>query len=1019
MRSSTHIQDLWDAGGPFIGDNRPCTRVTVEPDWFLNATGKSWGASNKGPFRWFQREDNSQVEVELPNVKSVNWERSTDQIVATANIEVYNQRMIPLDTEDVPDVLGDPGHYWAEHGVSPESQAMWGHQTNQWEGVLAPNALLRTYQGYGGHDDDLEDALADGKLLLTGVWLVDEVTCPHDGVLRLQCRDVGKLLVDQQLYPPLVPRDRYPVRFCRYSYKNKRIRNREVIEDGVNRTPVISSAAPIPVEANPNAAGYWELRNNGQVFGFGDARREKLSTTNPGSPDPNHGGSSSNVNAVAINGHPPAGNGYWVLHSDGRVIAYGDAEHYGDWKTQGVSGNGARDMAPTPSGEGYWILGQNGVVRAYGDAVHQGNVTVTGNNYAQSIESHPTDAGGYWIMKEEGQVTAVGSVSTYAHNGPGTGTAPYGINLEEHEYFTRIRRTSTGAGYWVVSGSGKVRSFGDASHQGQDEEASTRRWAANLYWDIIPYWQTDGGYGLPGSFDTFFFFGDWEHFGSVEEESQVLRRDGNYKDYADIVRRLLLWSGWLLYQDPEGDDYEPSKRPPVFGSVETTGAFSKECLPDDMFDKTPPADAITRIKEAVGYHFFINEEGAAQFRTPNWWAPGNFDENGEYVDTIPEIHDKVQMTSYGANTNDRSLRSEIIVATEDPTEGFDATRYTRFVPFSADLLRGIIKPAMWVNGLFQDEDQQKIMAELIALHIWFSKRAGSVTCAANPNIQIDDQVRIYERVSGETFIHYVRGQSMSHDLDSGAFTMNLTTHWLGDQDDWSITTLGTSDFHRNNKAPCPNARKLVTFEGIANASTGDDNTPVHGHRPSHAFDDDPWSFWLSRGHADPDHFEWIEMRCHGDDINQIYIRPYGGDYTAYISIYEDDRWVRGPDIPASGAAEIPYVKRVGVPRADPEGTVGWYWIMLPRVYRPQKIRITLTRLKRTQWGPNFYRAGIRTLQAGNCSRRLEAGVAHPGYRGPQSRVNPATGVADRQVEISYETLAAVKRFESKRVLDLP
>ncbi len=102
----------------------------------------------------------------------------------------------------------------------------------------------------------------------------------------------------------------------------------------------------------------------------------------------------------------------------------------------------------------------------------------------------------------------------------------------------------------------------------------------------------------------------------------------------------------------------------------------------------------------------------------------------------------------------------------------------------------MVKPAMWVNGLFVDADRRQIMAELIAMHIWFSKRQGQTTCVANPNIQINDQVRLFERQSAETYIHYVRGVSTNHDLDTGVYTMTLTTHWLGDHDDWSIVGLG-------------------------------------------------------------------------------------------------------------------------------------------------------------------------------------------------------------------------------------
>jgi hypothetical protein len=37
-------------------------------------------------------------------------------------------------------------------------------------------------------------------------------------------------------------------------------------------------------------------------------------------------------------------------------------------------------------------------------------------------------------------------------------------------------------------------------------------------------------------------------------------------------------------------------------------------------------------------------------------------------------------------------------------------------------------------------------------------------------------------------LHYVRGVNTHHDLDAGEYTMTLTTHWLGNGDDWAIST---------------------------------------------------------------------------------------------------------------------------------------------------------------------------------------------------------------------------------------
>jgi cell division ATPase FtsA len=117
------------------------------------------------------------------------------------------------------------------------------------------------------------------------------------------------------------------------------------------------------------------------------------------------------------------------------------------------------------------------------------------------------------------------------------------------------------------------------------------------------------------------------------------------------------------------------------------------------------------------------------------------------------------------------------------------------------LMKGMVRPFMWINQHFggaatngeagasaqQAANEVRILAELVALHIWFRQRVGNVTCVANPAIQLDDQVRIYERQTGETYIHYVRGINTTHDLDAGTYTMTLTTHWMGTAENWAVT----------------------------------------------------------------------------------------------------------------------------------------------------------------------------------------------------------------------------------------
>lgn len=940
---------------PLTGDRAPNGVVTVETDWYLNKTGRAVGTSKKGPFRWYQREDNSQTETVLPNVIGIDIDRSIDTDAANCSIRLKNFRLDTADPIELPGQLGQPGYYTWARGKSGESLARWNQETNEWEDVIVPNALLRTYQGYGGRDLDLEDAISQGYLALTGVWMVDDVAITTGGQINLRCRDVGKLLIDQVLYKPLVPgrSDCYPQEWCRWYYEqfdasfddrpppnppggpanisvptwnwgsqdawygfnasihghrgtdsldgntetfalsvgnshyskdfcadyfeytvngkvdqvyvhpwggnytmyisvkengvwqgdqivpydytslcptqtcvdthaNERyvfmtgvpwetgawyrlpreynashvrvtFRNhtqspwgpwfyrcgiREMkVGYGVRETSTGVSTLPWTFGAAPyrndevNEAGYWCVDESGRVFAFGDAREQ-----------PQSGGGAHDHFAIAIRG-TPSGEGYWVLLQNGRVKSYGDASHYGDDVNSGH--DDYIDMAPTGSGNGYYLLRRNGRVANYGDATFYGHKSSsTSNPQAYSgtgIETHPTIPG-YWIMDGNGAVSRFGSV-------PNFGGISGRAGLETNEWCRGIRRTENGDGYWILGGAGSVANFGVATDFGEFDASlktgtpDSAEGFRKLTWDLIPS-AGDDGYLILQADGTIQVFGDADFFGNPGGTG-IKRIPGNYEDYTDIVRMQLLWSGFHLYTDshPAGDE------PWVYGNLENTGAYADECLPEDMFDKKAPIEPINALKEIVGYIFWIDDEGAAHFESPNWWGAGNFYEDGTWVAYIPEIDETRVLTDYGVNYTGSQARSEIIISTEYPEDAGDTTVTTKYVPATAAIMRGMINPAMWVNGVFKNRDEQRIMAELIAMHIWFSMRTGNVTMLANPGISINDQVRIFERQTAETYIHYVRGVRSTMDLEQGQYTMQLETHWLGDAEGaWVITS---------------------------------------------------------------------------------------------------------------------------------------------------------------------------------------------------------------------------------------
>lgn len=990
--------DLWNQGGPLIGEEgAPHGRVTVEiddEDLVLHRSSMTVGTFKKGPIRWWQRSDNSQVEMEVPNIRSINTERSIDQDAATCTIRLANQwHFVDGELAHFDQELGRPGYFTFSRGDSPEAAARWDHEENDWNNVLVPNALLRTYQGYGGKDKTINEALVDGNIVLTGVWLVDAVKTSTNGDIELQCRDMAKLLIEQQLYPPLVPKSHYPLTYCRWVFKS--IKGNRVGKFVPSKflegptTPVIVAATTdysgTVVEpdlpdfiGNEPGNGYWVLSNNGEVYNFGN--------------NANHGG----VNATWTNSQMEAqdientatGEGYWVLRRDGTIFAKGDAVHYGQHLYDPGIGTEPRvwhnhskaAIARTPDGEGYWVLAFDGTVRAFGNATSHGNHSPITRLFpiwffsevAADIAAHPT-ASGYWTMSNQGRVVAHGAASHFGHPYPAPTAENPAVNIVT---FEKITAHPSGNGYWITDQAGQVWAYGAAKFHGQLRFNSVLQRSEGMFanWPMtdFPDFAVDlvstvsgNGYWIVGNAGGVFPFGDAVYLGSLDRAYEVFLRDnGNYRDYSDIIKELLLWSGWWLYDE----EITPTGEPAVYGNIESTGAFSSECLPDDLLDKQEVINAINSIKEIVGYLFYIDEEGGAHFESPNIWTPGNFIlDDGTHTTFIPDIDERLQITDYGVQYSDRTARSEIIISSSDPTDTLSDTVSTRFIPRNVELLRGIVRPAVWVNGIFTSKKEQETMAELISLFAWLAQRQGSVTCLANPTIQINDQVRIWERITAETYIHYVRGISTQMDLESGQYLMTLNTHWMGDGTHWALD-IGIDSFSFQDLDD-------FVFKPIQYSfSSNEVHIPggsVLNHLPNSVLDSNLNTFWITVGNSTqlaPYAVEYIEFDV-SDIINIVGVYPWQGNYTVYVSIQESGVW-RGLDqIPydpvgnvglyvGDYAADISYVVKGAVPTETP---VLFY---LPRDFAAEKVRITLTNLQRTSWGPFHYRGGLREVIVG-------------------------------------------------------
>jgi len=676
------VQPIWDAWyqGEFVGENKPAGRVTVEDMWGLNVDGEG--------NRSYQNSANSQDETEIPGIKTININRSIDTDAATCRISMYNT-ILPdggptgadVTTQGM-EVLGEPGFFTPWRG--DVSNDRWGLVGSGWNDVLGPNALLRTYQGYGGHDMSLSGALGAGYITLSGVWLVDEVTVGTNGIMILSCRDMAKLLIDQQLYPPLIPEDQYPLKYCNYHQQD--VIPREVTKTVEGTAEGSGEPTNVPLVYSFSTTDNW-YGTNASLYGH------RGTDSNDGNPD---------TFALGVgNGQPnaPYVAEFWEYQCGAQVSEV----YVQPW-------GGPYQMFISINENGVWI-----------DDSGQGNIY---HDLSGIPGAPPSYAAIPFVMQ-----TSAGSDS---------GT------------WYKLPRTYDAAAIRVTFQNLMYTQWGPNHYRAGVREIAAR----NVPSITVPTTST-----------------------VTETINEVVTKHiYNYEDYADIIVDLCQWSGFYL----EGGGG-------VYGNIETTGAFAPEtCLPESMFDKRPVMDAITELKNITGYLFYIDDEGAVRFETPNWWSDGNSSPEGRRIGTIPNIDENRNLTDYSASHTDAPVRSKIVISSHLPESSAPGTLTTTAVPDNADVLRGMVKPAMWVNDNFTVREEQEAMAVLIGMHTWFRQRKGHSTVVGNPCIQIDDQVRITERQTADTFIHYVRGIQSNMDLDSGDYSMTLETHWMGDESNWTI-----------------------------------------------------------------------------------------------------------------------------------------------------------------------------------------------------------------------------------------
>lgn len=645
--------------------------------------------------------------LELPNVISVSWSRSTDVDTASVTVELWNNVASSITAARGKRGIDNPGFLSPGRGTSPFS-TRWDHHQNPYTGLLMPDNLMRTYEGWGSDNPD-DVAIGapgyvpperDSKVLQTGLWLIDKIDLSALGRITISGRDPGRLLLDHQSMLPVVPDDFHPVTFRDWSDK-------VTVAERHKEKATVKAVDRLKIWHEGSGNDLWpeSAYVGAKVYGHSskDAFDGKRST-------------------------------YFLSVGNARA-SYRSAFEYVDI---GVKGTISEVRFRTVK-DGY-----NAFV-----SLKVGGEWVDG----RSMPYHRDGRGKY----EEG-------VPYVAYKGGLSGEGEHVIKLGTRKNVTMVR-------LWL----GNLPSFG---LPGQKYRAGIRE---------VELW----GPTTKTVKKT------------VTESSQVGLKagpagsnPGRCEDYTDIIKLFCAWAGlywprggYLWHSDgtkracsPATVDHVLGKGVPgrVWGDFQATGTAPVEEIATSAFDQKSLMDGVRYVAEAIGFNFWFDETGAAQWRLPNIWDRGNWigglsSKPGRTTAaiTIDESRTLLDLSTSLQSTN---VREGIFVA--NPVGKFAA-----MVPGYNPNDTGLRRVGGWTDQHFASVEEATVTADLIAVRQMFRYRQDRLSIPAHPAIQIDDQVRVFEQVTSEGYYHYVSGISSSNSADSGQWTYTLQTHWLGDDPD--------------------------------------------------------------------------------------------------------------------------------------------------------------------------------------------------------------------------------------------
>jgi hypothetical protein len=717
-----------------VGDYRPVVRATIQEHNLKKfdydtawANGGTFEADRHrtGRFTSILFGDKSPMR-ELRNIQNYSWERSVDQDVATCSITLLNTELSAIgvapDSPLSPDDFEKPGWFTYNRGDAKESDR-WGYNTDTgWNGLIVPDRIVKTYEGYGV-DPTVPPAM-DKNLVQSGTWMIDKVVVNSDGTITLEMRDLGRLLLDQIVFPPVVPMDDYPLSWSKI--KSQNVAGRDAL------------------------GGAWEadLRSRGDATSSNEMYVGKGLTN---APYPHYV-----TNNGGVEGHHAR---HVLMHGSGQVQASpADAEKdlYYWWST----GQDTRDSKV------WWEYEFNA-----NTPLAALRLRVKGGPYRIYISVHNGDK---WLGRRK---------------------VPYkkttgGVDIDANIPFVTSAIADRNNDFDVILPRAyNAKKFRITFGRLKDSRLGEHPWRAGLRQVQI--------YTAANKADL--------SFGPGEKLKVV----GNYADYTHIVKWVCAWGGFFwppsstgmdfyrLHHEGEAqyhyvtyDHYDPVlPKGRVWGDFMRSGTAGIADLTVDMFDKKPLMDIISYVRDLLGFVFWVDETGGIVWRLPNYYSLGNYhspydlDHRGRTGRTseVITIDEKETLLAYSTTLDSANIRERIFVGN---AVGGMGVVIKGFNPYPV----GLRRVAGWTDQRFNTKQEVRVMADMISARQMFTYRRATVTIPGNPAIQIDDQVRIFERVTNETYYHYVMGIKCELDMSTGEWTYDLDVHWLGEDpnDVWVV-----------------------------------------------------------------------------------------------------------------------------------------------------------------------------------------------------------------------------------------